>query len=118
MEAQSTQDACSSLQQFEWNQWPLNDDSGQLIFQDQSSFDATWASKPQTDHNNELPVFDDNCSWSAPVLAFRFREAPQYPSSRDWENIRPIFTRLYREEGIKLKDVKIILERDYGFVAS
>lgn len=38
--------------------------------------------------------------------------------SSDWDEFRPIIERLYRNNQLKLKDVKEIMERDYNFVAS
>jgi hypothetical protein len=39
-------------------------------------------------------------------------------SSEDWQPYRPIILNLYINDQLKLKDVKEIMERDYGFVAS
>jgi hypothetical protein len=39
------------------------------------------------------------------------------PSSEDWENIRPIFTHLYVEKDLPLKDVMVMLAQEYNFHA-
>lgn len=38
--------------------------------------------------------------------------------SDDWHEYRPAIEKLYRDNQLKLKDVKRIMERDYNFVAS
>jgi hypothetical protein len=43
--------------------------------------------------------------------------AKKYPSSEDWENIRPIFTHLYVERDLSLKDVMAMLAEEYDFHA-
>lgn len=43
--------------------------------------------------------------------------AAQFYSREEWQFMRDIFTRLYQEEGKKLKEVRDILARDYGFAA-
>lgn len=45
-------------------------------------------------------------------------EPQRYPSAEDWKKIRPVFTNLYSTEDKTLKDVKEIIERDHGFVAT
>lgn len=52
-----------------------------------------------------------NMMTSAP-LTFRPR------THEDWQIYRPEIERLYRDDQLKLRDVKKIMERDYGFVAS
>lgn len=41
---------------------------------------------------------------------------PQTP--QEWESKRRIITKLYLEDGLKLKDVQSILENRYGFRAT
>ena len=43
--------------------------------------------------------------------------AKKCPSSEDWENIRSIFTHLYVEKDLSLKDVMVMLAREYDFHA-
>ncbi|KAF7508934.1 hypothetical protein GJ744_008490 [Endocarpon pusillum] len=79
-------------------------------------------------HQNAHDTFDslpDAPSWNETTLVYRSREPsviaaerPKYPSAQDWENIKPIFTKLYSTENRTLKDVKAILEKDHGFVAT
>jgi Clr5-like protein len=38
--------------------------------------------------------------------------------TEEWESMRPIITRLYQEEKRSLKDMMLIMERDYHFVAT
>ncbi|PLB50700.1 hypothetical protein P170DRAFT_151821 [Aspergillus steynii IBT 23096] len=56
-----------------------------------------------------LPVSPTTSSSSA---VFRPRR------SDDWHEYRPAIEQLYRDNQLKLKDVKRIMERDYNFVAS
>lgn len=49
-----------------------------------------------------------------PMTSLPFRPR----SSEDWQPYRPIILNLYINDQLKLKDVKEIMERDYGFVAS
>jgi Clr5 domain len=75
---------------------------------------------------NRPPMYQNNSPWNPAILPYRSREpsvaSPEtteskHPSPQDWDNIRPIFTKLYSTEDRKLKDVKSILERNHGFVA-
>ena len=43
---------------------------------------------------------------------------PGYLTNREWNNIKPVFTKLYITEDRPLKEVQNILERDHGFVAT
>jgi Clr5 domain len=77
------------------------------------------------DGHNQFPIFQEHASLDTTALAYRSREpsvaVPQpatYPSVQDWGKIKLVFTRLYRTEGRTLKDVRTILQRDYGFVAT
>ncbi|KAL4890632.1 Clr5 domain-containing protein [Aspergillus ambiguus] len=38
--------------------------------------------------------------------------------SDDWQEYRPVIEKLYRDDQLKLRDVKRIMEREYNFVAS
>lgn len=38
--------------------------------------------------------------------------------SEDWQEYRPVIEKLYRDDQLKLRDVKRIMEREYHFVAS
>ena len=40
------------------------------------------------------------------------------PTAQDWDNHRAVFTKLYRNEGRTLKDVKSIMATRYGFIAT
>jgi hypothetical protein len=40
------------------------------------------------------------------------------PSATEWERVKPIVRRLYREERRPLRDVVVILDRDFGFRAT
>jgi hypothetical protein len=42
----------------------------------------------------------------------------RYATARDWERYRAIFTRLYCDENMTLKDVKSIMREKYGFNAT
>jgi hypothetical protein len=71
-----------------------------------------------------FPEFFDPAQWNAPDLAYRPcepsvipRPEPRHPSREEWEEIRPIFTKLYITENRTLEDVRSILDRQYGFVA-
>ncbi|ERF72318.1 hypothetical protein EPUS_02205 [Endocarpon pusillum Z07020] len=79
-------------------------------------------------HQNAHDTVDslpDAQSWNESTLVYRSREPsviaaerPKYPSTQDWENIKPIFTKLYSTDNRALKDVKTILEKNYDFVAT
>jgi hypothetical protein len=43
--------------------------------------------------------------------------AKKYPSPEDWQNIRPIFTHLYVERDLSLKDIMVMLAEEYEFHA-
>lgn len=47
--------------------------------------------------------------------AFRCRRAP---TPAEWNAIRPIFTKLYRLQNLRLVDVMDILEHQHGFGAT
>jgi hypothetical protein len=71
-----------------------------------------------------FPENFDPAQWNAPDLAYRPREPsviarpePRHPSREEWEEIRPIFTKLYITENRTLEDVRSILDEQYGFVA-
>jgi Clr5 domain len=77
------------------------------------------------DGHNVFPIFQEHASLNTTALAYRSREpsvaVPQpatYPSFQDWDKIKAVFTRLYRTEDRTLKDVRMILKRDHGFVAT
>lgn len=57
------------------------------------------------------PTPTSSSSPAAPSL-FRPRR------SEDWNKFRPIIEQLYRDDQLKLKDVKRIMERNHSFVAS
>jgi hypothetical protein len=40
------------------------------------------------------------------------------PSAEEWERVKPVVRRLYREEKRPLRDVVVILDRDFGFRAT
>lgn len=42
----------------------------------------------------------------------------RYATAQDWERYRTLFTRLYRDENMTLKDVKSIMRERYGFNAT
>ncbi|KAF7513310.1 hypothetical protein GJ744_009731 [Endocarpon pusillum] len=66
----------------------------------------------------------DSTPRKASVLACRYPRPgislaqPSYPTSRQWTDIKPIFTKLYIAEDRTLKEVQKLLERDYNFLAS
>jgi Clr5 domain len=77
------------------------------------------------DAHNRFPIFQEHASLNTTSLAYRSRVSsvavPQpatYPSVQDWDKIKPAFIRLYRTEERTLKDVRSILKRDHGFVAT
>lgn len=58
-------------------------------------------------------------------LAYRSREPSvvpvrqeKYPTKEEWQDIKPIFTKLFINEDKPLNEVKAILERDRNFVAT
>ena len=78
----------------------------------------------QNSHST-LNSWPDVRSWNDTTLVHRSREQsviaaerPKHPSAQDWENIKPIFTKLYSTENRALKEVKTILEEDHSFVAT
>ncbi len=40
------------------------------------------------------------------------------PTAAEWEKVKPIVRRLYRDEKRPLRDVVVILDRDFGFRAT
>jgi Clr5 domain len=74
---------------------------------------------------NDIPMLRDQGPWHSVDLAYRSHEPsvvapepPKHPTAQDWDNIKPVFTKLYSVENRALKEVKNVLERDYGFVAT
>lgn len=103
-------------------------------FDDDSMFLDTDPIHHQIQPSQVFETSDEDCNgdsiilgnvpWEAAGLAYQSRqpsvvatEPPKHPSTRDWERIRPVFTRLYSTENRPLKDVKRILEQDHRFVA-
>jgi hypothetical protein len=41
-----------------------------------------------------------------------------YASPSDWDPVRPLIRRLYCDEGKTLKEVMVIMDRDYGHRAT
>lgn len=73
---------------------------------------------------NETTASTDHVPREASGLVYRSREpsllasqATQHPNDQEWQDIKPVFERIYNTENRTLKDVKTILERDHGFVA-
>jgi Clr5 domain len=95
---------------------------------------ALTLSSQQPDFYQDQPLDGDalvayfgqnHVAWPSPTLAYRSRstgfiepEPVKNPNNQDWEDIRPIFTRLYSTENKWLKDVQDILSREHGFVAT
>ncbi len=48
--------------------------------------------------------------------AYRRRQERR-PTIGEWQDIRPVFTKLYINEDKSVKEIKAILERDYNFFA-
>lgn len=77
------------------------------------------------DDFHELPTFQNSTTWNVTNLAYPSREPsvvalepPKYPTAQEWDKIKPVFTKLYRTENRPLREVKDILERNHGFVAT
>jgi hypothetical protein len=78
-----------------------------------SSF-AVVPSSPQLESRHR---YDTHLPLSGPSQTVPTPVAKKCPSSDDWVKIRPIFTYLYVERDLSLKDVMVTLAEEYGFHA-
>ncbi|MCJ1401220.1 hypothetical protein MMC11_004432 [Xylographa trunciseda] len=74
----------------------------------------------QADRTERLALTDSETEKDRLVDGFVLPSIPPSdpPTAQDWEDYREIFTKLYRAEGKKLKDVKKIMEERYSFCAT
>jgi hypothetical protein len=78
---------------------------------------SSFALVPSSAQLESRHRYDDHLQLSEPLRIVPALMAKNYPSSEDWENIRPIFTHLYIERDLALKDVMVMLAEEYEFHA-
>jgi hypothetical protein len=102
--------------QIAWD--PLAEFCSSELFEDDNFPPSSYDPAPE----DTSGLLEDNNPISSPYYpgsqdasALVYRVRPKYPTPQEWENIRPVFTKLYREENKTLPAVKEILQREYGF---
>jgi hypothetical protein len=78
---------------------------------------SSFALVPSSPQLESWHRYDARLPLSGPSETAPTPAAKKYPSLDDWVNIRPIFTYLYVERNLSLKDIMVTLAKDYGFHA-
>lgn len=78
---------------------------------------SSFALVPTSPQLESWHGYDTHLPLSGPSQTVPIAVAKKYPSSDDWVKIRPIFTYLYVERDLSLKDVMVTLANEYGFHA-
>ena len=78
---------------------------------------SSFALVPYSPRLESWHRYDAHLPLAGPSQTVPTPVAKKYPSSDDWVNIRPIFTYLYVERDLSLKDVMVTLAKEYDFQA-
>jgi hypothetical protein len=113
----STQNGSNSTENLNRITSNVTDQTGNASTDSLESYDVVPSQVARPWHT---PLVDIEPEQDRPVEGFVLPAIPPSdpPTAQDWENHREVFTKLYRSQGRKLKDVKDIMEKRYGFRAT